>query len=529
MHDVLIRGGTVVDGTGAPGYPADVAVSGDEIAAIGRLDGGAAAIIDASGLVVAPGFIDLHSHSDFNFFVDRTADSKIRQGVTLEYVGNCGLSLCAPLIGLSREHLDSRRAWFESDWEPTWTDFGGYLDALRANGSTLNIATQIGHGTVRQAVLGMETRAPDSGEIKRMQALVAEALDAGAMGLSTGLSMAPGVYSLNSEVISLVEAAAQRGKLYSSHVRDSSTEGPGLFVATQELIEAGRRTGARLQYSHLKANGPLRGRSPQLLEMIEAARAEGIDIAADQYPYTAASGPMSGNILPRWVVVGGRDRALERLDDADLRAEAREGLQQGIDRVGGAHRVTVAFYPVDRRYEGGRADEIAETLDSSPAEALLKLYEEYDPQLIISAMAQPDVDSIGAAPWVAVASDGTSIKTTPPLNEGKPHPRSYGTFPRFLRTMVRESGRVRLEDAVRKMTSLPAERMGLSRRGRVAPGYFADLVVFDPERVEDRATFAEPHRHSVGVEHVLVNGVSVVSEGESNGAAPGRVITGFDQ
>ena len=192
MHDVLIRGGTVVDGTGAPGYPADVAVSGDEIAAIGRLDGGAAVTIDASGLVVAPGFIDLHSHSDFNFFVDRTADSKIRQGVTLEYVGNCGLSLCAPLIGLSTEHLDSRRAWFESNWEPTWTDFGGYLDALRANGSTLNIATQIGHGTVRQAVLGMETRAPDSGEIKRMQALVAEALDAGAMGLSTGLSMAPG-------------------------------------------------------------------------------------------------------------------------------------------------------------------------------------------------------------------------------------------------------------------------------------------------------------------------------------------------
>ena len=527
--DVLIRGGTVVDGTGAPGYPADVAVAGDEIASIGRLDGPAAVTIDASGMVVAPGFVDLHSHSDFNFFIDRTADSKIRQGVTLEFVGNCGLSLCAPLIGLSTEHLDSRRACFDSDWEPTWTDFGGYLDALRANGSTLNVATQIGHGTVRQAVLGMETRAPDSFEIKHMRDLVAEALDAGAMGFSTGLSMAPGVYSLAAEVISLVEVAAERGKLYSSHVRDSSTEGPGLFAATQELIEAGRRTGARVQYSHLKANGPLRGSGPRLLEVIESARADGRRHRCRPVPVHVRQRPHERQHPAQ---VGRRGRKIPGPGAARRRRPQDGGPGRpatGIDRVGGADRVAIASYPVDRRFEGARADEIAETMDTSPAEALLALYQEYDPQLIISAMAQSDVDCIAAAPWVAVGSDGTSVKTTPPLNEGSPHPRSYGTFPRFLKRMVREMGTVRLEDAIRKMAQLPAERVGLSRRGRLAPGYFADVVVFDPELVEDHATFAEPHRYSTGVEHVLVNGVPVVSGGEPGGATPGRVITGFDQ
>jgi N-acyl-D-amino-acid deacylase len=529
MFDLLITGGTVVDGTGAPGFRADVAISGDEIVAIGRLETAAATTIDASGMVVSPGFIDLHSHSDFNFFVEKTADSKILQGVTLEYVGNCGLSMCAPLIGASTEELQIRLARFETDWEPTWTDFGGYLEALSANGSTLNIAAQVGHGTVRQAVLGNDTRAPDSGEIRQMQALVADALDAGAMGLSSGLSMAPGVYSLNSEVISLVEMAAQRGKLYSSHVRDSSNEGPGLLVAAQELIEAGRRTGARLQYSHLKANGSMRGRGAQLVGMIDSARAEGIDIAADQYPYIAASGRMSANILPRWVSAGGRDLALERLSDADLRAEIREGLDEGIQRVGGAHLVTIASYPVDRRHEGLQADEIADEMGTSPPEALLRLFEKYDPPLIMTGMAQSDVDLIGAVPWVAVGSDGTSVKVEPPLNEGKPHPRSYGTFPRFFKTMVTEASKVTLEDAVRKMTTLPAERLNLTRRGRLAPGYLADVTVFDAGRIQDHATFADPHRHSTGIEHVLVNGQAVVSAGESNGATPGRVITGFDQ
>ena len=525
MYDILIENGQVIDGTGAPAYQADVAISGDTVVATGKgLEVRAARTIDASGLAVTPGFIDLHSHSDFQFFIDPAADSKVTQGVTLELVGNCGLSFCAPLTGASREDLDTRVAWYDTKWRPAWTTFAGYMDALDKTGKTLNVVTQVGHGTVRKAVLGMETRAPDSGELKRMQALVAEALDAGAFGFSTGLSMAPGVYSTTAEVIALAEPAGKRGKLYSTHKRDSGDEGAGLFVALAEAIEVGRRTGARVQVSHLKCNGPTRGRAAEVLRMIEDARREGLDVAADQYPYTAASGPMSGNVYPRWALEGGRARALERAKDADLRAEIRAHLAERTRSIGGPDRLMVASYPPERRFEGMTVEAIARDMKCDPAEALVRLYERYDTQLILSGMAEADVDVIAAHPVVAVASDGVSLKSTGPLSSGSPHPRSYGTFPRFFARMVRAKKAVTLEDAVRKMTSLPAQRLGLTRRGRLAPGYFADIVVLNPGAIEDRATFEKPHQYSAGIEHVLVNGVAAVSGGKPTGGTPGRVI-----
>lgn len=524
MYDIVVRNGTIVDGTGTPGYPADVAVAGDTIVAIGKLEGEAAKTIDAAGLVVSPGFIDLHSHVDFNFFVDPLADSKITQGVTLELAGNCGISFCAPLIGESAEDLNTRLGWYETEWRPGWTSFAGYLDALEANGAALNVATQVGHGTVRKAVMGMTTRAPSTEELHRMQALVAESLDAGALGFSTGLSMAPGFYSLTPEVIALAGEAATRGKLYSTHARDSGDEGFGLFVALEEALEIGRRTGVRVQFSHIKCNGSTRGRSPEVIARIEAAQNEGIDVAADVYPYIAASGPMSGNVFPRWAIDGGRAKALERMADADLRARAREHLDGRIASLGGPGKLIVASYPPNRGFEGSDLPEIAADMECGPSEALLRLFEKYDVQLILSGMADADVDRFSATGFVAVASDGSSIRSTGPLSAGHPHPRSYGTFPRFIDQAVRRKKLLSLEEAVRKMTSLPAARLGLTRRGGLAAGYFADLAVFDPQTVADRATFADPHQYSVGVEHVLVNGIPVVENGAPTGLVPGRVL-----
>ena len=523
MYDVIIRGGKIIDGTGSPCFAADLAIKDDRIVAIGKLEGEAASQIDASNRYVVPGFIDLHSHADFSFFVDPLADSKITQGVTFEYVGNCGISFCAPLMGESFSDLDVRKSWYETAWKPDWTDFGGYLDALAKTGSTLNIATQVGHGTVRKAVMGMDTRAPDSGDLKRMQILVADSLDAGALGFSTGLSMAPGYYSLGPEVYALAQMAADRDKLYSSHIRDSSSEGVGLFVAMEEVIEAGRRTGASVQVSHLKANGPMRGRSGKLLEMIEDARQEGLDVAADVYPYISASGPMSGNVYPRWALEGGREKALERLQDADLRVEIIAGLDKAFGNFGGPTKVAIASYSADRSLEGKSLTDVADGMGCGPAEALARLYEGFDAQLIITGMAQEDVDKISAAPYVAIASDGSSLRAEGPLSAGSPHPRSYGTFPRFL-ARARDTGITSIEEAVRKMTTLPAERLHLARRGRLAPDYFADVVVMDPATVVDNATFEKPHQYSSGIEHVLVNGTPVVAGGKSTGATPGRVI-----
>lgn len=527
MFDVVIRGGTLIDGTGTTGFSADLAIQGDTIVAIGNsIEAEAHESVDATGKVVAPGFIDLHSHADMSFFIDPDADSKITQGVTFEYVGNCGISFCAPLIGEAASDLNTRKAWYDTEWAPNWTSFSDFLDALEKTGSNINVATQVGHGTVRKAIMGMDTRAPDSGEMKQMQALVAESLDAGALGFSTGLSMAPGYYSLAIEVFELVQMAAERNKLYSSHIRDSSTEGPGLFVATMEALEAGRRTGAKVQVSHLKANGPLRGRSSDLIEMIDKAQSDGIDAAADVYPYVSASGPMSGNVFPRWALEGGRDQALERLQDADLRAQIVNGLEEAFEKFSGPNKIAIANYAPDASLEGKQLPEIANQMNCTASEALARIYEGFDAQLVITGMAQQDVDLISAAPSVAIASDGSSLRSTGPLSAGKPHPRSYGTFPRFLKR-VRETNLVSLEEAIRKMTTLPAERLQLTRRGRLAPGYFADITIFDPSEIEDIATFQEPHKYSKGIEDVFVNGSVVVRNRKVTGNRPGRVIRSY--
>jgi N-acyl-D-amino-acid deacylase len=528
MYDLLIRNGTVVDGTGSAPYKADVAVRHGDIVAIGQLQGRASTTMDANGRVVSPGFIDLHTHSDLSFLLDPTAQSKVRQGVTLELAGNCGFSFCAPLYGAAHEMLRSRVSQYSDDFAPTWSDFGGYLDAVQQAGSTLNLAVQVGHGTVRACVLGMDTRAPSGEELERMKALIAESLEAGAMGFSTGLFYAPGYYARLDEVIELAAVAAAQGKLYSTHMRDEGNHNIGLFVALNEAIEIGRRTGIRVQISHVKCSGPaVWGRAGDVLELFERTRREGIDIAGDQYPYTASSTSLTGALFPRWALEGGRDATLQRLADTRQRQRLHADITAIFDKRSKPEGVIIARFVPDPSLEGMSMLQIAETLGCDPAEAAMRLYERGEAAVIAHAMQESDVETIAGHSLIAVGSDGSSLSTEGILSVGKPHPRSYGTAPRFLAQFVRQRRLVSLEEAVRKMTLLPASRLGLTRRGRLAPGFAADLVVFDPETVADTATFEAPHSYPFGISHVAVNGVLVVENGTFTGQTPGKVIRSF--
>jgi N-acyl-D-amino-acid deacylase len=528
MYDLLIQNGRIIDGTGSAAYQADVGVVGDEIAAIGRLEGDAARRVNASGLVVTPGFIDLHTHSDMSFLLDNTAQSKVRQGVTLELAGNCGSSFCAPLLGAAKELFESRASQYEDHLDPDWDDFGGYLDALQRARPALNIAVQVGHATLRSCVLGLDSRAPTGDELDRMKALAGECLDAGAMGFSTGLFYAPGNYARLDEVIEVAGEAASRGKLYSTHMRDEGNHSVGLFVAINEAIEVGRRTGVRVEISHVKCMGPsVWGRAADALALFERANDEGLDVAGDQYPYTAGSTGLTGALFPRWSLDGGREATLQHMADPASRARLMADMDVIYSKTGNPEGVVIARFTPEPRFEGMSMADIATDLGLSPTEAALKMYEQGDGQVIIHAMRDPDMETIAQHPLISVGSDGTSLSTEGVLSVGQPHPRSYGTNPRFLAQFVRERGLVSLEEAIRKMTMLPAQRMGLSRRGRIAPGFVADLVALDPDTVADTATFEAPHSYPVGVPHVAVNGTLVIENGEFTGETPGKVIRGF--
>ena len=528
MYDLLIRNGRIIDGTGSAPYAADIGVTDGDIAAIGRLEGEAAKTIDAGGLVVAPGFIDLHTHSDLSFLLDPTAQSKVRQGVTLELAGNCGSSFCAPLQGAASEMLRARVSQYAEAFEPTWTDFGGYLDAVQRARCTLNLAVQVGHGTVRAAVMGMEARAASGDDLEHMKALVADSLDAGAMGFSTGLFYAPGNYARLEEVIELAAVAAARGKLYSTHMRDEGSHSVGLFVALNEAIEIGRRTGIRVQVSHVKCSGPaVWGRAGDVLDLFDRTRREGIDLAGDQYPYTAASTSLTGALFPRWALEGGREATLQRMADAAQRQRLHADIAAMFTKWSTAEGVVIARFVPDPNLEGQNMAQIAGTMRCDPAEAAMRLYERGEASVIAHAMQEADVEAIARHPWVAVGSDGSSLSASGLLSVGKPHPRSYGTNPRYLARFVRQRQLLSLPEAVRKMTLLPATRLGLTRRGRIAPGFAADLVVFDPETVADTATFEAPHSYPTGIAHVAVNGVLVIEHGAYTGQTPGKVIRGF--
>jgi N-acyl-D-amino-acid deacylase len=484
-YDLLIRGGTVIDGTGAPPVRADVAVRGGHIAAVGDVGGPAARVVDAQGLTVAPGFIDVHSHDDAAVIFDPNVDFKVMQGVTTDVVGNCGAGI-APVGG-------AFQAFFQAGVsnvlgpapEITWHTFGEYMDAVEAARPALNVACLVPHGVVRFAAMSLDARPPEPHELVAMREHVQEAMDAGAVGLSTGLIYPPGAFAKAPELVELAKTVAEAGGLYASHIRD---EGQLLLDAVAEAIDIGRQAGLPVQISHFKAAGRESwGRTKDSIRLVEQARAEGVDVTFDVYPYTAAS-----TIL--WAVARGTE-AVE-LDE-----------------------VIVASVRERREYEGKTISQIADMLGLSVADALSRLLqEERDAVAVFFAMDEGDVRRVLKHELCMIGSDGL------PSQGGKPHPRLYGTFPRVLARYARDEGLLTLEEAVHKMTGLPARRFRLDRRGELKEGWFADIVVLDPQAVTDAATYEDPRQYPRGIDRVVVNGQVVAERGKQTGTRPGRLL-----
>lgn len=500
-YDVLIRNGRIVDGTGAAWFRADVALRGDTIAAIGKLDGATARrVIDANGQIIAPGFIDTHSHGRRMIFEEPKAENYIRQGVTSAIEGPDGSSPL-PLKPL--------------------------FDRLATARIAINMGALVGQGSIREKVIGLVNRKATPEEIEKMKALVKEAMEQGALGLSTGLFYVPGNYTPTEEVIELAKVAGQMGGIHTSHMRD---EAANVLKSVEETIAIGERGGLPTQVTHHKIVGKGNwGRSVDTLRLVAEARARGVDVTIDQYPYTASSTGLAA-LLPQWSQEGGQSELVKRLNDPPTRAKIKAAVIENIkfDRGGGDPKnVYIARCGWDPSLEGKNLAQITaargrSTSFEDAAETAMELVTRGSASAIFHAINEDDLIRILKDPLTMVASDG-GVEIP---KRGVPHPRSYGTFARVLNVYVREKRVLSLEDAVRKMTSLPAARFGLQDRGVLRPGMKADIVVFDPERVRDKATFADPHQYAEGFSYVVVNGTVVLDDGKMTEARPGQVLIG---
>jgi N-acyl-D-aspartate/D-glutamate deacylase len=525
MDDLLIRGGHVIDGGGGPGRDADVVVRAGRIAAVEpRSSGQAHRVIDARGQVVAPGLIDIHTHSDFTLPLNPRAESKIRQGVTLEVVGNCGFSAAPALPGTSamlREYLASSAPWLPFR-DTTFADYAATFPA-----TSVNVILQVGHNTLRLMTAGLENRPLTADELAGMERLLEEALRGGAWGLSSGLFTAPGNFADAAEIHALARVLRRHGAAYSTHVRDEANAG---FEAVREAIAVAEVTGVHVQIAHLKLSGSDNwGGAAKLLGEISAARQRGVPVDCDAYPYDTASNPLR-NLLPRWVMENGITAMLERLRVRDVRTRLRDDIaRQGLTNFGRIPSwdvVRIAISPEMPENAGRTVNDIARSRGVDPIDAVADylVAERGATRILITSMADTDVHEITRAPWVTVGSDGNSLATSGVTSQGKPHPRFYGTHTRVLGHYVRDLRLLTLEQAVAKMTGVAARALGLRDRGRLSPGAWADVVVFDPARIADRATYEEPHRYAAGVSTVVVNGQVVVDGGDHTGALPGRVL-----
>lgn len=520
-YDLLIRGGSVLDGTGAPAVTADVVIADGRIAEIGKLDGVSAHHeLDADGAVVCPGFIDVHSHTDYTIPAAPEAITQATQGVTTLVTGNCGFSP----FPMTPEYADTLRAHggFLADgltWE--WSTAAEYADTIDRLPLGVNLALQVGHCALRIAVMGMEDRAPTEAELDRMCGLLRQAAAEGVVGFSSGLIYAPGLFGSTDELVALTTEAANAGLLYSTHMRG---EGAGLLTAVDEALHTARRSGVRLEISHLKAAGRRNwGLVDEALTAIERARSEGVDVAADQYPYTASSTTLT-TWLPDWALDGGQAALLRRLDDGE---QTDRMVAEMSERAEGFYpdRVVLTDTPDGpyHRFIGQSVHAAADELGLSPAHAVVELLrgQRGTISVVNHSMSEDDVRMVMRHPLVAVASDS---HTPGCPGRGRPHPRGLGTFTRVLGHYARDENVLGLPEAVRKMTSQPASRLGWPDRGVLREGAVADVAVFDPATVADRATFAEPWQLSVGVRHTVLAGVPVLADGAPTGAAPGRAL-----
>jgi N-acyl-D-amino-acid deacylase len=499
QYDVLIRNGRVIDGSGNPWFYGDVAVSGGKIVAVGRLSGTAKKTIDAKGLIVAPGFIDVHTHVEGDELEVPTAGNFIYDGVTSVVTGNCGGSN----INVAK--------YFRQ------------LDSIKVS---INIATLVGHNDVREAIIGMTRRDPTANEQKRMEELVEKGMREGAVGFSTGLIYVPGTYSKTPEVIGLAKAAAKHNGVYASHIRD---EADNMIAAVEEAINIGRQANIPVEISHFKTTyKPNWGRAASMIALVEKARQEGIEVTVDQYPYIASSTSLNTR-LPSWVFSGGRDSLRARLRDAGTRAKIVKAMHEDLkEKLAQDYSYClVARYLPDSSINGLNISQVnvkwgnKATADNE-IQTILKMIEAGGAQMVFFSMDENDLKTIMQYPFNMVASDAGISK----FGSGVPHPRGYGTNARVLGRYVREMKIVRLEEAIRRMTSLPAQKFKLNDRGLLKPGMAADIVVFDETTVTDKATFEKPHQYSAGFHYVLVNGKITIDEGKHNGTRAGSVLKG---
>ena len=521
MYDVLIQNGKIVDGTGSPWCFGDVAVSGDTIEAVGHMAGATAKlVIDANNQVVSPGFVDPHTHSDFPLFDDPPPDFKMRQGITTEIIGNCGISM-APLDDETRADLEKYVDFMKIGGRWDWRGFDEYLEAIEQNASPrTNILALVGHGALRIAAMGFRREEPSNEEMDKMKALLVRGMEAGALGMSSGLIYPPGSFSKTPELIELAKVLVPYGGKHFTHIRGESDS---LLDAVTEAITIAREAGVPVHIAHHKAMGShMWGRTKDTLEIIDQARNDGVDVTADVYPYAASSGPLHAT-LPPWSAEGGVSATLERVRDPEQRQRMQKDMQEGLPGWSslkgiGWGRIMIA-QSSDTDLQGQTVEKIAKDRNIDPYQCAfdILLADDGTTRVIKFAASEEDLERVLQHPSVMVGSDSGIIK-------GHPHPRNYGTFPRILARYVREKNTLNLESAIHKMTSMPAARCGILDRGILRPGLKADIVVFDPKSISDRSTFTDPHHYSTGISWILINGQVAVQNGETTQQTAGKLI-----
>ncbi|MEL7046558.1 MAG: D-aminoacylase [Pseudomonadota bacterium] len=529
-YDVLIRGGTVYDGTGAPPYRADLAIRGDRVAAVGDLgDATAELSVDAQGMAVSPGFFNLLSHAHLSLLKDGRALSDVKQGVTFEVLSEVSLS---PITATTAEHF--KQSYGENEIDFAWRSLGDYLTRVEASGVAPNFATFVSSATVRINTLGADDVDPNADQLEAMKAQVDAAMRDGALGLTSALIYAPGTFAETGELVELAKVAARHGGIYTAHMR---SEGNGLLEAIDEMLLIGREAGIPIKIHHLKAGGqPNWPKMDTAIAMINAYADEGRPITADMYTYIAGATGLDAS-MPTWVQAGGYRAWAERLGDPDIRARVKAEMATNAEDwenlgyfAGPEGMLLIGFRNTDLRekYAGKTLAAIAAERGQDPRDTIIDLVIEDGSRVgtVYFLMSEDNLRKQIRQPWMMFGSDAQAPAAEEPWIERSVHPRTYGNVARLLGKYVREDGIISLEEAVRRLTSLPAQTLSIPERGRLAPGYFADIAVFDPDTVGDLATFEDPHRYAVGVRHVLVNGALVLADGKHTGATPGRAVRG---
>ena len=525
-YDILIRGGMLLDGSGKPGVPGDLAIEGGRIVALGQNIGRTAKkTIDATGLAVAPGFIDIKTHSDFTLPINPKAESKVRQGVTTEIIGHCGFSVAPALPGkvaLLKDYLSPSAPWLPFR-ELTFPD---YLDTFPA--TSVNAGMLVGHNTLRLMVMGMDNRAPAPDELKAMIALLESGLEAGALGMSSGLFTSPGSYAQPEEMIAFGHVLKKYNAAYFTHLRDESNK---VIEAVEEALQIAEQCGVHVEIVHFKCSGMDNwGKARQALDMIAKAKARGLDVDCDAYPYAAGSNPLK-NLLPQWVQAGGVDAMLARLTKSETRDRIAADIERdGLNnwgRIPSWDCVQISISPFQPQHQGKTIAELAAERSIDPIDMVCRYLVDDNgaTRVLVTSISEDDITDIMRSPTALVGSDGNCVATYGTVSQGMPHPRFYGTFPRVIDHYVREKAVLPLELAIHKMTGATARALKLKDRGLLKEGYAADIAVFDPQDFRDRATYREPHQYPTGARtHVIVNGTLVVENATHTEALPGKVL-----